>query len=165
MEEIYSRRHLRPERSKALTPREILDPDIVKDARKHCRVCKGEGWHWGWTQYGGNPVKLRCPCVDVARSRKKEPVADARSVIARIVNMRDAETILEELYSAGFRVVGPGELDAVTLEKAAGRADTWSSPEILELAAEDMSLEKISTGASVAKGISASIRALKSTLY
>lgn len=50
----------------------------------------------------------------------------ARDVIARalefefgIVAVEVADTVLSDLHAAGYRIVGPGEVDRETLEKAA----------------------------------------------
>jgi hypothetical protein len=41
--------------------------DVKRDAALDCQICKGEGWHWGWNEYR-EPVRLRCPCVDLHRA-------------------------------------------------------------------------------------------------
>jgi len=40
--------------------------DVSTDADVDCRICSGNGWHWGWDAER-NPVQLRCPCVDKYR--------------------------------------------------------------------------------------------------
>lgn len=54
------------------------EADVRREADPTCRVCHGAGWHWGWEllisrgrhrQRGtGNPIRLRCPCVDQTRA-------------------------------------------------------------------------------------------------
>lgn len=51
------------------------EADVRRDANPDCSVCKGAGWHWGWEgevvrgrfRGTGNPIRLRCPCVDQNR--------------------------------------------------------------------------------------------------
>ncbi len=51
---------------------------VRRHADPNCRVCRGAGWHWGWESElfrrrfrgTGNPIRLRCPCVD--RNRQAE---------------------------------------------------------------------------------------------
>lgn len=41
---------------------------VAQDSDTGCRVCDGRGWHWGWALVSGQPVRLRCPCVDRMRA-------------------------------------------------------------------------------------------------
>lgn len=52
---------------------------VRKDAKLSCSICEGRGWHWGWELISfrpyereriktGDPMRLRCPCVDNKRS-------------------------------------------------------------------------------------------------
>lgn len=61
---------------------EETEASVARDADPECRVCGGNGWHWGWdatdvitgkrkliNRIGAlPPVMLRCPCVDRRRA-------------------------------------------------------------------------------------------------
>jgi hypothetical protein len=40
---------------------------VKADADPACTVCGGKGWHHGWDAITGDPVMLRCLCVDRRR--------------------------------------------------------------------------------------------------
>ena len=48
------------------------------------------------------------------------------------------------------------------LEEAAQRADSWTKPDVVKLAAGEMTAQELRTAIAVAKGIAAAIRARKS---
>ena len=45
------------------------EDQVRRDAKPCCSICRGAGWHWGWTAKYYQPVQLRCPCVDEVRDR------------------------------------------------------------------------------------------------
>lgn len=64
------------------------------------------------------------------------------------------------LEDAGYRIVGPDEVDAETVERCAKCGDAWDNPSVLLLAAGEMTAQELRTARAVSRGIAAAIRAM-----
>ena len=71
-----------------------------------------------------------------------------------------AEQDIRDLAKAVAALLSPARDEA--LEEAAQRADSWTKPDVVKLAAGEMTAQELRTAIAVAKGIAAAIRARKS---